>query len=93
MNEKYIGSNFDVFLEEENILQETEQVAIKRVLAMYIEKLMKEQELSKTQMARRMETSRSALNRLLDPENESVTLHTMSRAAHVLGKELHLTLA
>ena len=93
MNEQYVGSDFDSFLEEEGILQETERVAIKRVLAMHLQKLMQEQKISKIEMARRMKTSRSALNRLLDPKNESVTLHTMYRAAHVLGKHLHLTLA
>ncbi|MCJ7529882.1 MAG: helix-turn-helix domain-containing protein [Anaerolineales bacterium] len=93
MNEQYVGSDFDSFLEEESILQETERVAVKRVLAMHLQQLMQEQRISKVEMARRMETSRSALNRLLDPKNESVTLHTMERAAHVLGKHLHLTLA
>jgi DNA-binding Xre family transcriptional regulator len=93
MNEQVVGSDFDSFLEEEGILQETELVAVKRVLAMHLQKLMQEQRISKVEMARRMETSRSALNRLLDPKNESVTLHTMDRAAYVLGKHLHLTLA
>jgi predicted XRE-type DNA-binding protein len=92
MNEQYIGSNFDTFLDEEGILQETERMAVKRVLAMRIFELMREQKLSKAEMARQMETSRSALNRLLDPQNESVTLQTMDRAAHVLGKHLHLSL-
>ena len=93
MNEQHIGSNFDDFLEEEGILQEVEQVAIKRVLALRIQELMREQEISKAEMARRMATSRAALDRLLDPETESVTLHTMNRAARVLGKRLHLTIA
>ena len=93
MNEQYVGSDFDSFLEEEGILQESERVAVRRVLAMHLQKLMQEQRISKVEMARRMETSRSALNRLLDPKNESVTLHTMDRAARVLGKHLHLTLA
>ena len=93
MNEQYIGSDFDTFLDEEGILQETERIAVKRVLAMRILELMKEQKLSKAEMARQMETSRSALNRLLDPENKSVTLQTMDRAAHVLGKHLHMSLA
>jgi DNA-binding Xre family transcriptional regulator len=92
MKEQYIGSDFDSFLEEEGILQETEKVAVKRVLAMRIGELMAQQQLSKTEMARRMNTSRAALDRLLDPENQSITLQTMDRAAHVLGKRLHLTL-
>jgi antitoxin HicB len=93
MNEEYIGSDFDGFLAEEGILEKTERVAIKRVLALQLLELMSEKNLSKTEMARRMETSRAALNRLLDPENKSVTLQTMERAARVLGKHLHLTLA
>lgn len=94
MNEtQFIGSDFDSFLEEEGILQEVEQVAVKRVLAMRIQELMREQHLSKTEMARRMATSRAALDRLLDPESEAVTLHTMTRAARVLGKRLHLSIA
>ena len=93
MTEEYIGSNFDSFLSDEGILEETERTAIKRVLALQLLELMGKQNLSKAEMARRMETSRAALNRLLDPENRSVTLQTMERAAHVLGKHLHLTLA
>jgi antitoxin HicB len=93
MNEKFIGSDFDSFLEEEGILQEVEQAAVKRVLALRLSELMAEQQLTKTEMARRMATSRAALDRLLDPNNKSVTLETMERAAQVLGKHLHLTLA
>ena len=93
MDEKYIGSSFDDFLKEEGILEEVEKIAVKRVLAMRIAELMTEQQLSKTEMARRMDTSRAALDRLLDPENKSVTLQTMERAAQVLGKRLRLTLA
>ncbi len=93
MNEKHIGSDFDDFLQEEGILQEVELVAVKRVLAMRILELMKEQELTKAEMARRMETSRAALDRLLDPHNKAVTLRTLDRAARILGKHIHLELA
>ena len=93
MNKQYIGSNFDTFLQDEGILDKVEQVAVKRVLAMQIQELMGEQKLSKTEMARKMATSRAALNRLLDPENESTTLQTMGKAAQVLGKHLHLRFA
>lgn len=93
MNNKHIGSDFDDFLKEEGILEETEQIAVKRVIAMQIVELMREQSLSRTEMARRMNTSRASINRLLDPENESVTLQTLSRAASILGKHLHLELA
>jgi antitoxin HicB len=92
MNEKYIGSDFDDFLAEEGTLQEVEQIAIKRVLALQLSQLMVAQNLTKTEMAKRMKTSRTSLDRLLDPENESVTLQTMERAAKVLGKQLRLSL-
>lgn len=92
MNENYIGSDFDDFLAEEGLLEEAEAVAVKRVLAFQIKELMESQNLSKTEMARRMKTSRAALERLLDPENRSVTLYTMDKAARSLGKRLRLTL-
>ena len=92
MKKQHIGSNFDDFLAEEGILAEVEAVAVKRVIAYEIEQLMTAQNLTKTAMAERMNTSRSALNRLLDPENPSVTLQTMERAAAVLGKRLQIEL-
>lgn len=93
MNEEYIGSNFDDFLTEEGLLEETEAIAVKRVLAFQIREMMIAQNLSKAEMARRMNTSRAALERLLDPENRSVTLHTMDKAARSLGKRLQLVLS
>lgn len=92
MNENFIGSDFDDFLSEEGFLEEAEAVAVKRVLAFQTKELMDEQNLSKTEMARRMNTSRAALERLLDPDNRSVTLLTMDKAARSLGKRLRLTL-
>jgi antitoxin HicB len=92
MNKNYIGSDFDDLLNEEGLLEEAEAIAVKRVLAYQISELMKAHGLSKTEMARRMETSRAALDRLLDPENQSVTLHTLDKAARSLGKRLRLTL-
>ena len=90
MNSKFIGSNFDDYLEQEGLLAEVEASAIKRVIAYKIAELMKEHNLSKTDLAKRMKTSRSAIDRLLDPENESVTLQTLERAALVLGKRLQI---
>jgi predicted XRE-type DNA-binding protein len=90
MNEKHVGSDFDDFLREEGLLEEVEAVAAKRVLAHQISEAMKEQELSKAAMARRMGTSRSSLDRLLDPSVPSVTLLTIERAAHVLGKRVRI---
>ncbi len=88
----HIGSNFDDFLKEEGLLAESEAVAIKRVVAFQIDQLMKQQNLSKTEMAARMATSRTSLNRLLDPSIGSVTLQTLERAAAALGKRLRLEL-
>ena len=93
MNKKHIGSSFDDFLEEEGILAKTEAVAIKRVIAFQVEQMMMEQKLSKTEMSRRMKTSRAALDRLLDPANQAVTLQTLDRAARALGKRLQISLA
>ena len=93
METKHLGSNFDDFLAEEGLLEQAETVALKRVLAFQVEQLMKEQNLSKTEMSRRMKTSRAALERLLDPANQSVTLLTLDRAARALGKRLQISLA
>ena len=93
MKNKYLGSGFDDFLEEEGIRAETEAAAIKRVIAYRIEMEMKRANLSKSALAERMHTSRSALDRLLDPSNVSVTLQTLERAALALGKNLKIELA
>lgn len=85
---KHIGSSFDDFLEEEGVLAETEAIAVKRVIAYQLEQEMKINNLSKAALARRMNTSRAALDRLLDPENPSVTLLTLENAALALNKTL-----
>ena len=90
MNKTYLGSDFDDFLAEEGILVESEAVAIKRVIAFQVVQLMEDQELTKTAMAERMNTSRAALNRLLDPANKSVTLQTLESAAIALEKRLRV---
>lgn len=92
MNKKNIGSDFDEFLAEEGLLEEVEAVAIKRVVAYQVEQLMIEQKITKTEMSRRMKTSRAAVERLLDPANQSVTLQTLDRAARAVGKRLQITL-
>ena len=93
MKNEYLGSSFDDFLEEEGLRAETEAAAIKRVIAFQIEQEMKQANLSKTAMAEKMHTSRTALDRLLDPANVSVTLQTLERAALALGKTLKIELA
>ena len=90
---KHVGSRLDDFLDEEGLLAESEAVAVKRVVAYQLREMMKEQGLSKTALARRMKTSRAALERLLDPENASVTLLTLERAARALGMRIKIELA
>lgn len=87
-----IGSAFDDFLKDEGTYENTQAVAIKRVLAWQIDKAMKEQRLTKAEMARRMDTSRSQLDRLLDAESNSVTLETLTRAARAIGRRVKLEL-
>jgi len=89
----HIGSTLDEFLAEDGTLEVVEAQAIKEVLAWQIQQEMDKLHLSKTEMASRMQTSRSSLNRLLDPDNPSVSLYTCVRAAFALGKTLELTLA
>jgi predicted XRE-type DNA-binding protein len=92
MHQEHLGSSFEDFLREEGTLEETTNRAIKRVLARQLRRLMAEQGLSKSEMARRMRTSRPALERLLDPDNEAVTLNTLQKAARAVGRELRLEL-
>ncbi len=89
---KHIGSSFDDFLQDEGILAETEATAVKRIIARQIEKEMEKRNISKSALARKMKTSRSSLNRLLDPKNASVTLLTLENAALALGKKLKVQL-
>ncbi len=88
----HIGSNFDEFLDEEALLGGATAVAIKRVVAWQIEREMKAQKLTKTALAAKMNTSRAALNRLLDGTDTSLTLTTLSSAASALGKNLKIEL-
>ena len=87
-----VGSSFDDFLKEDGIYDEVETTAIKRVIAWQLEKAMKAKRMSKLQMARRMKTSRSQLDRLLDPGHSGVTIETLARAAQVLGRHIRLEL-
>jgi transcriptional regulator with XRE-family HTH domain len=81
MGKKNLGGSFDEFLEDEGLLEETTAAAVKRYVAFELSRKMSEENISKTDMAKLMETSRSALDRLLDPENSSVTLQTLQNAA------------
>jgi predicted XRE-type DNA-binding protein len=90
LNKNAIGSSFDDFLEEENILAESDSITIKRVIAFEVEKSMQEKHITKTEMAKRMGTSRSSLTRLLDPLNNSITLATIETALAAIGKRVQI---
>lgn len=94
MEEKHphIGSSFDDFLAEEGILERVNARAMKRVIAWQLSQAMDAKQLTKTEMSERMGTSRTAVDRLLDPANGSVTLLTLERAASAVGKKLRIEL-
>ena len=93
MSKKNIGSSFYDFLQEESLLDSSTAVALKRVIAWQIDQEMKAQKLTKTELAKRMHTSRAALNRLLDEIDASLTLTTLASAAAALSKKVNLQLA
>ena len=88
----HIGSDFNDFLQEENLLDDCETSAIKRVLAWQLEEAMKDSNISKAELARRMHTSRAGVDRLLNPANQAVTLQTMEKAARAVNRRLSLEL-
>ena len=89
---KHIGSSLDDFLKKEGILEETRAITLKETLAWQIQQAMEKDKITKVEMAKRMNTSRAALDRLLDPGNASVTLQTLSRAARAMGRDLRIEL-
>ena len=93
IEKKHIGSGFDSFLEEEDMLQESEAVAIKRIIAYALEQKMHEDNISINRLAKELETSRTAICRILDPENTSITLNTIEKVAKYLGKRIILSFA
>lgn len=92
MKNKYIGSDFGDFLKEDGIYEEVNDIAIKRVIAYQLEQEMKAQNITKTKMAQMMQTSRTVVNRLLSPDNSSLTLNTIESATRVLGKKLSISI-
>jgi len=92
MKNKHVGSLFDDFLTEEGIAEEVESGAVKKLIAFQLLAALETEHISKTELAARLQTSRAALDRLLDPENDAVTLQTLKRAAAVLGKKIRLEL-
>lgn len=87
-----IGSSFDAYLKEEGLYEEVTARAIKRVIARQLGAVMRADRLTKTMLAKRMHTSRAQLDRLLDPDNESVTLGMLARAAQAVGRTLKMEL-
>ncbi|RLA47504.1 MAG: Fis family transcriptional regulator [Gammaproteobacteria bacterium] len=87
------GSSFNDFLKADGIYEDVQNTAIKKALSAKLEAAMFDQNISKTDMAKRLKTSRSQLDRLLDPDNETITLQTASRAAAVLGMTLEINLS
>jgi DNA-binding Xre family transcriptional regulator len=90
---KYSGSKFDDFLAEEGILEEVSAKAHKRLLALQLADIMKDSKVTKTALAQKMQTSRSQLDRLLDPDNTSITLDSLERLARAVGKQLRIEFA
>lgn len=90
---QFTGSNFNDFLEEEGILEEVSAKAHKRLLALQLADIMKENSISKTSLAKKLKTSRSQLDRILDPENTTITIEVLERVAHAVGKKLHIEFA
>ena len=88
----HIGSDFDEFLREEGLYDQTQAVAVKRALAYELERNMQRAQLTKTDMAKRMGTTRAQLDRLLNPENPSTTLQTLVKAAGAVGKRVKISL-
>jgi hypothetical protein len=92
MKRKHLGSKFEDFLAEDGILEECRAAAIKFKIARELEKAMSEKNISKAEIARRLKTSRTGVDRLLDPENTSITLNTMAKVAKLLGKRIEFAL-
>ncbi len=88
----HIGSTFESWLDEQGIREEVTAAAIKELIAEQLAAAMKEQGITKVEMAARMQTSRAQIDRLLDPKNSSATLETLMRAAKVVGRRLRLEL-
>lgn len=89
---KHRGSSLQDFLKEDGLLEEVEVAALKRALALKVADLMEQQDFNKTKLAAEMRTSRAAINRILDPENTSVTLTTLNKIARSLGRKLKIEL-
>jgi DNA-binding Xre family transcriptional regulator len=92
MKRKHLGSKFEDFLAEEGILEECRAAAIKFKIAHELGKAMSERKISKAEVVKRLKTSRTGVDRLLDPDNTSITLNTMAKVANLLGKRIEFAL-
>ena len=92
MTKKHLGTDFEAFLEKDGILEECRATAIKFKIARELENAMDKQKITKAEMAKRLRTSRTGIDRLLDPSNTSITLNTMAKVAHLLGKRIDFAL-
>jgi DNA-binding Xre family transcriptional regulator len=90
---QFTGSNFDDFLEQEGLLEEVSAQAHKRLLVLQLKDIMLESNLTKKSLAEKLNTSRSQLDRILDPENTSITIEVLERVAHAVGKKLRIEFA
>ena len=90
---QFTGSNFNDFLEEEGILEEVSAKAHKRLLSLQLADIMQENSMTKTSLAGKLKTSRSQLDRILDPNNASITIEMLERVAHAVGKKLYIKFA
>jgi antitoxin HicB len=93
MANPYSGSNFDDFLAEEGILEEVSARALKRLLALQLAEIMETTRINKSQLAESLQTSRAQVDRLLDPGNTAITLASLNRLAHAVGKQLRIEFA
>ena len=89
---KHRGSRFENFLKKDGLHEQVHAAALKRAVALKLDDLMKEKRMNKSAMAAQMRTSRAAIHRLLDPENTSITLATLNRAARSLGRKVKIEL-
>jgi DNA-binding phage protein len=87
---KYTGSNFNDFLEEDGIMEEVSAKAHKRLLAYQLADIMKEKSITKSNLAKKLATSRSQLDRILDPDNTSISIEVLERVAHAVGTKLQI---
>lgn len=92
-NKKHLGPKLDSFLQAEGILKKTEATAIKRNIAYQLLFILDENKITQAELARRMNTSKAAINRLLDPNNPAITLSTLTKVASALGKSVHVSIA